>query len=106
MDITSSEHADIVDIFARASSTPSKVARTTGLNLFKGSNHPARPTSTDVHEGRGDLGAWNSVAAGRYAHIADREQFEQQAKDINAARRASAAAYDESKAVCVLSLPQ
>ncbi len=69
-------------------STPTKTAATSGFQLFKSSDHPAKPKNADVRHGKGDMAAFSSLCAQIYSQLPDREVFEKRAMEVNAARRA------------------
>lgn len=87
----------------KVATTPTKTAPTSGFQLFKSSDHPARPRNADVRDGKGDVAAFTSVCAQIYSTLPDREEFERQAREINAARRAVIPEADAPREECVCS---
>ena len=70
---------------ARSTPTPQTLA-TSGFQLFLTSNHPLRPLTAGLREGRGDVAGYSAACSDVYKALPDREVFESQAKTLNAAR--------------------
>ena len=83
---------EVVSALAMGAPSTPKVKSTSGYLLFKASDHPARPHSAGVRDGRGDLAAHSSACAQVYAALPERPRYEEQAREINAERRSAAAA--------------
>ena len=70
---------------ARSTPTPQTLA-TSGFQLFLTSNHPLRPLTAGLREGRGDVAGYLATCSEVYKALPDRDVFESQAKTLNAAR--------------------
>ena len=80
-----SPSVSIVDVMAKSTPTPQTPA-TSGFQLFLASNHPLRPLTAGLREGRGDVAGYSAACSDVYKALPDREVFESQAKTLNAAR--------------------
>ena len=69
---------------AKSTLTPQTPA-TSGFQLFLASNHPLRPLTASLCEGRGDVAGYSATCSEVYKALLDRDVFESQAKTLNAA---------------------
>lgn len=71
---------------AKASPPP---PATSGFQLFLASDHPLRPLTAGLREGRGDVAGYSAACSDVYKTLPDRDVFESQAKMLNAARHSN-----------------
>nr|VWO99984.1 Protein SEY1 (EC [Ganoderma boninense] len=80
LSVASPSLADLVKPDSKATAV-----MTNGYRLFVTSDHPLRPQTAGLHDGRGNLGAYATACSQVYKDLPDREAFEMEAERLNAA---------------------